>query len=321
MISPIGSKNWDILDSQSGHALTKSEQKIHFAVMETMVSWMGKMQHNMQLSFNEEFEKAVDGMRQELLGHVEERMEVQDESLTYHSTSVDANEQEIEELRERCLVLEGRLTKAENEVDELKEKLLAQEARSMRDNLTFFNIPEKDGEDCEKSLRKFLRREMSISREDMEKIVFNRVHRTGCARPGFNRIVVAKFSSYEGRQIVLSHIKHLDREKKYGVNEQLPREIAERKNQLMPIYKAARRDRKNAKWSREKLIIDGKTKEVMKDKIRDVNVNCTDKALGLRRRYVTVHLSRRRTARSRVTASPSLHKMISYLPCMLFTLM
>ena len=155
VISPIGSRNWDILDSHTGHALTKSEQKIHFAIMETMVSWMGEMQHNMQLSFNEEFEKAVDGMRQELLEHVEGRMEVQDESLTYHSTSVDANEREIEELRERCLVLEGRLTKAENEVDELKEKLLAQEARSMRDNLTFFNIPEKEGEDCEKSLRNF----------------------------------------------------------------------------------------------------------------------------------------------------------------------
>ena len=96
--------------------------------------------------------------------------------------------------REKCLVLEGQLTKAENEADELKEKLLAQEARSMRDNLTFFNIPEKEGEDCEKTLRKFLRREMSISREDMEKIVFDRVHRTGRARSGFNRIVVAKFS-------------------------------------------------------------------------------------------------------------------------------
>ena len=100
-ISPIGSRNWDILDSQSGHALTKSEQKIHFAIMKTMVSWMGEMQHNMQLSFNEEFEKAVDGMRQELLGHVEECMEVQDESLTYHSTSVDANEREIEELKRK----------------------------------------------------------------------------------------------------------------------------------------------------------------------------------------------------------------------------
>ena len=103
VISLIGRRNWDILDSQSGHALTKSEQKIHFAIMETMVSWMGEMQYNMQPLFNEEFEKTVDGMRQELLGHVEERMEVQDESLTYHSTSVDANEHEIEELRERCL--------------------------------------------------------------------------------------------------------------------------------------------------------------------------------------------------------------------------
>ena len=96
MISPIGSRDWDILDSQTGQALTKSEQKIHFAIIETMVSWMGEMQRNMQLSFNEEFEKAVDGMRQELLEHVEGRMEVQDESLTYLSTSVNAKEREIE---------------------------------------------------------------------------------------------------------------------------------------------------------------------------------------------------------------------------------
>ena len=100
----------------------------------------------------------------------------------------------------------------------------------------------------------------------MEKIVFDRVHRTGRARPVFNRIVLVKFSSYEGRQIVLSHIKHLDREK-YGVNEQLPREQTERKKQLMPVYKAARRDIKNAKWSREKLIIDGKTKEALNSQL------------------------------------------------------
>ena len=35
-------------------------------------------------------------MRQQLLGHVEERKEVQVESLTYHSTSIDAIEREIE---------------------------------------------------------------------------------------------------------------------------------------------------------------------------------------------------------------------------------
>ena len=121
----------------------------------------------------------------------------------------------------------------------------------------------------------------------MSKIQFDRVHRVGKASgsPGpaaeKHRIIVAKFKTAEGRSIVLQHIKKLDRGKKFGVNEQLPRELAERKRRLLPQYKEAKDQKKQAKWNVDKLVVDGKTRQVQRDTVKDINIDNMDKAVKM----------------------------------------
>ena len=79
-------------------------------------------------------------------------MDVMEESLKTNTSDIDDLTKENTELREKCRVLEGRLTRAEKEIEDLRDEQLLQQARSMRDNLKFFNIPEEKQEDCEKTL-------------------------------------------------------------------------------------------------------------------------------------------------------------------------
>ena len=124
---------------------------------------------------------------------------------------------------------------------------------------------------------------MKISEHNIDKIKFDRVHRTGQKHQGQHRVIVAKFNPYEGRQIALNHIKNMDKVKHYGVNEQLPREMAERKKQLLPVYKAAKRSNKNARWNMDKLIVDGKVTEIKSDVIKDINMDTAEKAIDMQK--------------------------------------
>jgi len=272
-VSPVA----EMFDLDIETDLTPQQQQVHAAVLATVASWIGEMNHNMQESFNVQFESAVRDMRSELF----EQVQSMDTANTSANKDIEDLQQENDELKNHCRILEGRLTRAEKELEDLREQFLVQEARSMRDNIKFYNIPETQDEVCEDAVRKFLSKEMKISDNDLNKIKFDRVHRTGQYRRGQNRVIVAKFNPYEGRQIVFNHVKYLDRSKNYGISEQLPRELAERKKQLIPVYKQAKREKRNAKWSMDKLIIDGKVKEVTKDKVKDVNMDTNEKATSL----------------------------------------
>ena len=72
-------------------------------------------------------------------------------------------------LKEQYMITEGRLVRAEKQVEDMREQLLLHEARSMRDNLVFYNIPESANENTESVLKEFLISEMKISSDDMKK--------------------------------------------------------------------------------------------------------------------------------------------------------
>ena len=115
----------------------------------------------------------------------------------------------------------------------------------------------------------------------MRQINFNRVHRIGPKSQTRHRFIVAKFNPSIGKTIVLDHIKNLDKNKGYGVNEQLPRELEERKKRLIPAFKQAKQEKKTPRWSNEKLIIGGKVTESRKDTVKDINVDLVQEAVEL----------------------------------------
>ena len=252
--SPSSTGSFNLSSIEASQELSETDEKIKTKVVEVMASWMGQMHHTMQNSLNMQLDKVVEQMRSELREEMREelcadmkekiradlRQEMQEEvhqqvsaddvisSIDHTSKLVEDVEQWNGTLQSKCMVLEGRLIRAEKEIHHLREELLKQESRSMKDNLMFHNVPETRSENTEQTLRNFLKKEMKISDENLRKIRFDRVHRVGRQQGDGHRVIVAKFNPFEGRQIVLQHIKKVDKSKRYGLNEQLPRELAER---------------------------------------------------------------------------------------------
>ena len=241
--------------------------------MNTLASQRGEFYHDMLSSLTRYIDEKVEEK-------VKHQLKVMSE-VNEDSVRVDELEEENCDLKNTVRVLEGRLTRAERELSELQENLLKQQAKSMEDNLKFFNIPEERKEDCEVTLRKFLTDEMKINSADMDKIKFDRVHRVGGGGSMRHRPIVAKFNPYLVKVIVLNHIPKLDKNKGYGINDQLPRELEERKKQLLPDYRKAKLNQQKVKWSMDKLIIDGEVTVAKRDKVTNINSDTTEQAIRL----------------------------------------
>lgn len=252
--------------------LSEDEKRVAGSVLESLLTMVSDHLSLFKDKLTSQFETAM-----------ERQQDAMDLVLNRQTTEMEMMAEELKTVKDQLMITEGRLTRAEKQVDDLREQLLVTEARSMRDNLMFYNIPEDNtlGKDMESTLRAFLREEMSISDEDMKSISFDRVHRIGAKRAQWSRPIVAKFTTSKGKDIVLRHTKNLRRDKNFGVNEQLPRELEERKKQLLPKYKEARREQRKPKWSLDKLVVGNQVTEVKRDGIKDINVNTTEIAASM----------------------------------------
>jgi hypothetical protein len=254
--SPIKSQN-----------LSKDQVDIAEGVFESLVDIMS----GYLKEFKDDFAAEMQVSLQRHNDGVELAMSVQEKELVTLTKSLKSAQQ-------HNVILEGRLTRAEKQIEDMREELLQHEARSMRDNLIFYNIPEStaETEDTEHIVRQFLQHEMKVSNHDMGSIKFDRVHRAGARSETKHRVIVAKFNPSRGKDIVLKHAKNIAKGKGYGVNEQLPRELEERKKQLLPKYKEARANKQNPKWSLDKLIVGKNTTQVHREYVRDINTITND---------------------------------------------
>ena len=65
-------------------------------------------------------------------------------------------------------------------INELERRITKQECFNWRNNIKFFGVKDVDDEsplDTETTLRKFLKKEMQITNDELENIQFERVHR------------------------------------------------------------------------------------------------------------------------------------------------
>jgi hypothetical protein len=264
-------RKYNLTPEKSSQKLTQEQAEIADVVFEGLLGIMNDYLNDFEVKLSNRMNVAQRSQKDEY-----------EAALNRQTKEIEMMGEELNMVREQNVILEGRLTRSEKLVEDMREQLLQQQARSMRDNLVFFNIPEQHDENTEAVLKKFLTDEMKVSASDMENIKFDRVHRTGQKAPSWNRIIVAKFNPSHGKDLVLRHAKNLDKSKKFGVNEQLPRELEERKKRLLPKFKEAKTERKNPKWSVDRLIIDNRVTKVERDTIRDINTNTTEVAKGMR---------------------------------------
>lgn len=135
----------------------------------------------------------------------------------------------------------------------IQEKLLDMQCRSMKNNLIFTGLHEQWDENCEEKLRNFINTEMNIT----SRIEFGNIHRFG-KRPALEndppRPIVARFLYYNDLVQVKRAGKHL-RGKPFGVNEQFPIEIEQRRKQLYPIMKEEKRKQSKVVLVRDRLYV------------------------------------------------------------------
>ena len=250
------------------------------AVMTMMAEWMKNINLKVQKAVQEEVVYRIASMKVELLDYVESAVNTTDVL-----TSLESQHEEIEELHKendvlvnKCKVLEGRLARVEHELDVLREEQLSQQARSMRDNVQFFNIPEQANENCKEVVMSFMKTEMKMPDNIISQIKFERIHRVGRYDRNQCRVIVGKTTS-DGKKLLFQHAKNLKRP--FGLSDQLPRELAERKRQLLPQYKEAKQQKKDVKWSVDKLVINGRVQRAAKDQVCDINLNTTERAMKM----------------------------------------
>ena len=165
-------------------------------------------------------------------------------------------EKDISELDKRLCQMDKVISESDRKYaelsrkfNELNERMISMESHSRRDNLLFTGVPETPREsaaDCVKKIRHIL--ENTLQLPNAKTIPIVRCHRLG-APPSTNprsgapdrpRTVICKFHWYGDRQAVWNAKKNF-KDTSYGVQEDFPKEIQDRRKALLPIMFAARR--------------------------------------------------------------------------------
>ena len=127
----------------------------------------------------------------------------------------------------------------------------------MRDNLIFTGLPEKTEEEPEKTVKNFMCEHLKIPENTVNEISFHRVHRIGRKLNAYPRPIVAKFERYKQKELVRSRGREL-KDTKFGLSDQFPKEIQERRKVLFQIRKEYRKKGIRAIVSVDRLYLDGK---------------------------------------------------------------
>ena len=175
-------------------------------------------------------------------------------SNTHHASEIDY-------MMDKLITLQINQDAIQTKQNKTDEKLVDLQWRGMRENLIFsgineVNVPYGQYENVEQTLKEFLRNEMNITQD----INFDRVHRIGKfdRNQTYPRPIVAKFERFKDKEFVRFTAPKTLTGKRFGVNEQFPTEIENKRKLLYPVAKRAKRNKDNkVRLVRDKLFING----------------------------------------------------------------
>ncbi|XP_060563100.1 uncharacterized protein LOC132722596 [Ruditapes philippinarum] len=153
-------------------------------------------------------------------------------------------------------IVTSKIADLEDRNKKLNDDLVYIQSQSRRNNLIFTNIdeaPTGNNEDLT-SDKNFLTDKMKIANDLVKEMEFERVHRIGNhGRNGKPRNIAAKFNLFKERELV----KNTD----CYVNERFPKEVIDKRKELLPKLKEARQKGNKAWLSYDTLYIDGKAQK------------------------------------------------------------
>ena len=148
-----------------------------------------------------------------------------------------------------------------NKIDELwqeneylREKLRDIEDRSRRDNLRIDGLQEVENETWEQTEK--ILKGMIQEKLEIQDINIERAHRVGSTSNTSPRTVVAKFSSFKGKQLVLSAAKKLKGQNIY-INEDFSKETMDIRKEKWKSVKSLRSQGKYAILVYDKIVVKG----------------------------------------------------------------
>jgi hypothetical protein len=186
-----------------------------------------------------------------------------EKSVTFMSDKIDDFQKKCKELdtmsdelrkqNQSIKMLCNEIENTRQDRNELRESVTDLKCRSMQYNLVFTGLGgETRDEDTEGKLRDFISQELG-----QENIELCNVHRFGRFTEGRRRPIVAKFIYYRDLQRIKDHAYRL-RGKPYGISEQFPPEIEDRRKVLYPVMRRLRQAGEKPKLVRDRLYVNGK---------------------------------------------------------------
>ena len=177
-----------------------------------------------------------------------------EKSLEFAHESIDTQAKTISELEKGVKNLTKRASFE-------KERAIKLENHSRRNNLIFYGIPEEMNENSAKTeslLLSFLEDELKLKEDDIDGISIERAHRLGKRNANVEkpRPIIAKFSFYKNRELILSNARSLAGTV-FGISQDFPREIVEIRRGLVRVLKDAKKEGPDAKLVYDKLYING----------------------------------------------------------------
>jgi hypothetical protein len=131
-------------------------------------------------------------------------------------------------------------SKLMSEIEALRKQRLEAELYSKKSNLLIYGIQQRGDEDCESVIRNFLK--VELKHERAETMLFANCHRLPSKRgnQAHPDPIIVKFIQMKDRDSVLRLAYRLKNStSKFGISPHLPKEMQQRRQQLLPIKKQA----------------------------------------------------------------------------------
>ena len=146
----------------------------------------------------------------EKLDNIETDMKEIKKSLEYAHEKIDDLKKENELMKREQIKAGERIDALERDKKNLHDKVTDLQARSMRDNLLFFNIPEEKDENPTDLIHELLEKKLEI--KDAQYVVkIDRAHRIGRKKAESDRPrpIVVKFNWHQDKEFVRRNAKKL----------------------------------------------------------------------------------------------------------------
>ncbi len=166
----------------------------------------------------------------------------------------DGNAKAIQSLRSDLATALNDIKTLQASYSQMKQDHLSLDSYTRRDNLRFHNIPEEQGEDCEKLIRDFMINKLEMPAVKVKAMKIVRCHRLRSG-PENSKPIICRFHFFGDRQEVWGQRSKL-KGTSVVMQEDFPPEITSQRNLLAPIMFEARRQGKRANMVANKLYID-----------------------------------------------------------------